>query len=85
MKNSQKEAVQPAYPFMWDQSHNPKFGIEVGMTKREYFAATAMQGLIVHADHCEQSGVENIVSLSIDFADALLQQLHPEETNPVKL
>ena len=41
-----------------------------GLTKREYFAAMAMQGLLANGVI-----IENAVSLSIKAADELLKQL----------
>lgn len=73
---------QPAfgYGFANEQSHLE----EKGLTKREYFAAMAMQGLLSICN--PQEGIfpneENIFymkKLSVKSADALLQEL--EKTN----
>jgi hypothetical protein len=48
-----------------------------GLTKREYFAAVAMQGFIaMHAGtDCATPGYQNAAQASVLFADALLLQL----------
>ena len=52
-------------------------GLLVGLTKREVFAMTAMQGLL----SAEISGlsVPNVASSSVMFADALLKELEKGE------
>ena len=51
-----------------------------GLTKREYFAAMAMQGLlagevITRFEIMEMSGKKTIATLAIDYADELLKEL----------
>lgn len=47
-----------------------------GLTKREYFAAMAMQGMISNAELClSKEEADVIASQSIQFADSLLQKL----------
>lgn len=51
--------------------------IEAGLTKREYFAAMAMQGAMVNADIdslCAQGAAE----VAVNLADALLAALSKE-------
>ena len=63
MKNSEK----PAYPIQTDRELN--YDDANGLTKREYFAAMAMQGLLA-------SGARlNVDERSIEYADELLKQL----------
>lgn len=72
MNNSEK----PAYPVQIDNEvdvHN------YGLTKREYFAAMAMQGLITMFNGSEMENKE-LVKRSISAADALLTEL----SKPIK-
>ena len=48
---------------------------ELGITKREYFAAMAMQGLIANAPINNLSNYKEGVSLAIEWSDELLKQL----------
>jgi hypothetical protein len=54
----------PAYPDNWDAKLP-------GLTKREYFAAMAMQGVLARA--CYRTG--DAARQSIMYADALLKEL----------
>lgn len=47
-----------------------------GLTKREYFAAMAMQGLL--ADPRCDGTVERITARAVDAADALIAELNKE-------
>jgi hypothetical protein len=67
MKNSDK----PAYPDNWDAKLP-------GLTKREYFAAMAMQGLLSNdcmIDQTDSSSIEWAAKSSVSVADALLKEL----------
>lgn len=71
MNNSQ----QPAFP-QTPENVTTEFPIGGGLTKREYFAAMAMQGMI--AAWPDRAGVvtqEGIASYAIGCADELLKQL----------
>jgi hypothetical protein len=46
--------------------------IDGGLTKREYFAAKAMQGIIANKDGLDIK-IERIVESAVDTADALLK------------
>lgn len=50
---------------------------DIGLTKREYFAAMAMQGYC-GGEYTGQSGmpVESIAKWSVEMADALIKQLN---------
>ena len=45
-----------------------------GLTKREYFAALAMRGLI---NACDPDDRDDIVERAVKFADALFEELNP--------
>jgi hypothetical protein len=49
-----------------------------GMTKREHFAATAMQGLIAHYGYGEApvANAEELAQWAVKLADALIHELN---------
>ena len=61
-------ANDPAFPtdHAWESNR--------GLTKREYFAAMAMQGL-ADTDSSTYQGVERISKLSVALADSLIKAL----------
>ena len=72
MKNSDK----PAYPLQLQEGESSeltgKLGNADGLTKREYFAAMAMQGL---CNNLHPKNVADMPSLAVVIADALLKEL----------
>lgn len=46
-----------------------------GLTKREYFAAMAMQGVIANKDGLDIK-IERIVQSAVETADALIEELN---------
>lgn len=50
-------------------------GPQVGLTKREYFAALAMQGFVSNT----QIGIHEIANLSVKIAEALIEQLNNKQ------
>jgi hypothetical protein len=71
---------QPAYPVSEEATDRIENGITIfsGLTKREYFAAMAMQGILAKC-YTEggfiKSEIEDIVHDSCAFADLLLAEL----------
>lgn len=56
-------------------------GLEPGLTKREYFAAMALNALcgwdaIVHEDKRNAGKIENIIPAAVKMADALIAELN---------
>ena len=49
--------------------------IDGGLTKREYFAAMALQGIIANKDGLDIK-IERIVESAVDTADALIEELN---------
>ena len=47
-----------------------------GLTKREYFAGLAMQGLISNLHQCQANSWDTLAVISISYADALLEKLN---------
>jgi hypothetical protein len=72
---------EPAFPIVktdWPSSNYHKTFSEGGLTKREYFAGLAMQGLC--ADPKTYSDSEwDIARVSVTIADALLAELERAE------
>lgn len=71
---------EPAFPSMDMNSHMGVDRLELrnpGLTKREYFAALAMQGLIGMYHRYEEGGdgTINLCADAVGFADNLLKQL----------
>ena len=68
MENKETKANKPAYP-------NKFAPILYRLTKREYFAAMAMQGIIANKDGLDIK-IERIVESAVDTADALIDELN---------
>ena len=67
MKNG-KESINPLTHNQVDNLHSG------GLTKREYFAGLAMQGLLANPKLTELN-IENLTVLAIEHTDELLKQL----------
>jgi len=66
--------------------NDPYFGLDPsneGLTKREFFAAIAMQGIITNKDGLDIK-IEYIVESAVDAADALIEELNKTKTNEKK-
>jgi hypothetical protein len=57
--------------------------IDGGLTKREYFASMALQGIIANKDGLDIK-IERIVESAVDTADALIEELSKTKTNEKK-
>ena len=63
-----------AFPFGY------AMGVEDGLTKREYIAAMAMQGMLANSELTNETFKERLVAAwSVDCADALIDELNKEE------
>lgn len=77
--------TRPNDPITWEQfvkgctdtQGNIISGSNTGLTKREYFAGMAMQGILAHGDWME----DRIVSDSVKYADALIAELNKPKTD----
>lgn len=74
MDNGQGNGSTPAAPFTAKPEYQHQ---EIGLTKREHFAAMAMQGMSSHPEFYGTSTAfaENIARDSVKLADALLKEL----------
>ena len=73
------KAKGPAFPLISDEGYI----INAGITKREYFAAMALQGIIANKDGLDIE-IERIVQSAVDTADALIEELSKTKTNEKK-
>lgn len=64
-----ENSEQSAFPYVLDWSSH-----EGGLTKREYFAAMAMQGLLAHERYGSYTP-EDTAKYAVEQADELLKQL----------
>ena len=67
----------PAFPFVIDSG-----AIEPGLTKRELFAAMAMQGYLSNADAWQRGDEKQLANACVSNADALLAALDVSEAKP---
>lgn len=73
-----KKAYEPAFPMRFTKDQTGHFE---GLTKREYFAAMAMQGLLScramekMSNNMGLPDVATVAQESVAYADYLLQQL----------
>ena len=70
MENKITRANDLAYPVKKVDTIN-----YTGLTKREYFAAMAMKGIITNKDGLDIK-IERIVESAVDTADALINELN---------
>jgi hypothetical protein len=60
-----------------DSIHNSEQGVQDGLTKREYFAAMAMQGIMSYP-RMQQTN-EKEAAFCVAMADALIEALNKEK------
>lgn len=65
---STNNADKPAFA----RSDNPQAYAQIGLTKREYFAAAALQGLCVDRFGMDK---ESVARIAVQIADATLAEL----------
>ena len=76
MENNRTDRNSPA--FSKPAFYHPDGAIDLpnnGLTKREYFAAMALQGIIANKDGLDIK-IERIVESAVDTADALIEELN---------
>jgi hypothetical protein len=73
------KAKGPAFPLISSEGYI----INSGLTKREYFAVMAMQGIIANKDGLDIK-IERIVESAVNTADALIEELSKTKTNEKK-
>ncbi len=73
-----------AFPFQSSASTNMNQS-HSGLTKREYAAIMAMQGLCASwtaEDYPGETSIKTLAKVATDCADSLLEQLNKPETHP---
>ena len=70
MENNETNPNEPINMVEYNNNY-----ISTGLTKREYFAAMAMQGIIANKDGLDIK-IERIVESAVDTADALIEELN---------
>lgn len=68
------DAESRAYP-------DPAQSRQQGLTKRELFAAMAMQGMLARRQAWDDMGIKDFAGEAVDYADALLTALRVSENN----
>ena len=71
------KAKGPAFPLISDEGYI----INAGLTKREYFAAMALQGLL--GDR-KLGSIQEYAEYAVKLADALIEELSKTKTNEKK-
>jgi hypothetical protein len=72
------KAKGPAFPLISDEGYI----INAGLSKREYFAAMAMQGLLTDSE--SPNSREEFAGYAVKLADALIEELSKTKTNEKK-
>ena len=79
MNNSDRAA----YPLQLQEGETAdsikRHGVADGLTKREHFAAMAMQGFISDEAWSRKVGMAKLATLSVEAADALLAELEKSQ------
>lgn len=78
MKNADEQAF-PILAVNPEDTHDRIFSS--GLSKREYFAAMAMQGICAAPINSAHVGAKMIAKASVEIADELLRQLETDATN----
>lgn len=77
-ENKIDNSKQEAFGFGYFNANDGSEVYSKGITKREYFAGLAMQGMLSSMKGYTNSGVENLASIAVQQADALLAELEKE-------
>lgn len=72
-----KDLVYPTTKFYHGHNESTSLGLQGGISKRELFAAMAMQGLLVN--EYVDSTYDECAKTSVRYADALLTELEKSE------
>lgn len=71
------DSNNPVFPVQWtvESTSGPQTVIMTGLTKREFFAAMAMQGKLSGGEYHDHREIENFAKSAVAYADALLLEL----------
>lgn len=72
------DKTEPAYPQMklFNGDGPPFYDYTGGLTKREYFAAMAMQGMIASNPGIQIKYPEKMAKIAVNYADHLIEELN---------
>jgi hypothetical protein len=76
---SNKNKNQSAFATSCSRNEFDSGYLQEGLTKREYFAAKAMQGILVDADPIQEEHFAYLANQAVNMADALLKALEQKE------
>lgn len=77
MTHVHTNGTSPAFPIVYFGDDSTRDG-NGGLTKRELFAAMAMQGILAAEDPRDIWSPKGLADLAIERADALLSALYPQ-------
>ena len=75
-----KNGKDNAFPVVLQHGLSHDSHVEIGLTKREYFAAMAMQGILSSCFASMNPDYNDLALDALNFADALLSELEKTET-----
>ena len=70
-----KDGIETAFPMTEDCDPN-----QTGLTKREYFSAKAMQGILSNRESHKYCSFIDIAHMSVKQADELIKELNKTES-----
>jgi len=70
---SMHEDGGPAFPGAWKATHDGYARSDPGMTLRDYFAAKAMQAIMLDKEFLLRFGSSDVATRAYDYADAMLE------------
>ena len=65
---------EPAFPFAWQSPITDKTTINQGMTLRDYFAAQALQALIIREGKDHSGIINEITTTAYQYADDMIKE-----------
>jgi hypothetical protein len=67
----------PAFPISQEETYSLEEGVNIyyGLTKREYFAAKAMQGVMSSSTHGVPENTKRCAEIAVEWADELIKAL----------
>lgn len=74
-KTAQEKATLNGMEATFSRPETEDYEPEFGLTKREYFAGLALQGLVSNQHYAPQADTSYLPKLALGYADALLLEL----------
>ena len=73
------KADEPAFARVASTQHGSMIGPQTGLTKREYFAAKAMQGIVGNHLMIDTDNWQWLSENAVKAADALIKELNKQQ------